>query len=452
MKKSPIILLIIAMLLGLCACNDDAATNDPTKTTPTTQKRPDSSKPSDPTEPTTTAPPVTVNPVGVYRCTGIRTEQDTEYQEASYGSGMDIYDDGYALVYFYDYSYDLSWEMDGEQFLATTTDGTALTMEGALINDVLEVYFDGAFLRFQKKTQQDIAEESIYFLREMMEGSSQQCACAYLGWFEEAGSVQSWLQEHRPIALEGSPFIPFISEDRIIGTSGEVYCIVPTDAEASVTVSLLQDGTEDVWEVLYQSDSGEPFLLMCNAGGFYPDTRVTLTDSTGKGSTWYPQTDKYGILSIPEDDDLEEQVFDLSVYDELYPNGYNVWLSQGWWMTTEEELLSTCWTYYEITPEDRCWVLDFSGDTVQLDLMVDGVAIDAEHYTGSWYVEFSDGTGLTYLSLDLTSANGDRISGSYVVLTSPEKQEILLGTDADHKELPVPTNGGSVSIWWGAMG
>lgn len=446
MKKWMTLLLAMAMLLCLCACDNTPDTEEPTAA-PTTQGQPDPTDPADPTE-----PPVTVSPVGVYRCTGIRTSQDTQYQEVSHG-GIEIYDDGEALIYFDDYIYDLSWTVEGNQFSAITMDETALPVEGILNNDEMEVLFDGISLRFQKKTQQDIADEAVFYLQEMMDGTPQRCAAAYLGWFEEAGSVQSWLQEQCPIALEESPFVSLIPEDRIIGTGGEMYCIVPADADASVTVSLMLDGTEDVREVLYQAESGEPFLLMCNAGGFYPDTRVTLTDSTGEEFTWYPQIGRFYVLEIPENDSQEKQVLDLSVYHELYPYGYNEWLANEWWMATEEDLIATCWNFYENTSQDRGWVLDLSGEgTARLYLTVDGVSVDAECYEGTWSVDYSDGTGLTYLTLDITSTEGGKINGSYVVLVSPEKREILIGTDADQQTLPVPNDGYYFAIWWASVG
>lgn len=465
-KRILCLLLSFAVLLSLYACGDDPKPTEPPETIPTTQGQLDS---TDPTE-KVTDPVVTVDPMGAYRCTGLHTQEETEYHEAPDGNAIEIYDDGYAMIYFDDYIYDLSWEVDGDRFAAITMDDAALELEGTFKGNVLEAVFDGVYLRFEKKTEQELADESVAFLRMMMDGTPQKFAVAYLGWKEETNEFQSWMQEKCPLLLDNYPFMPMIPQERILGTAGEVYCVVPTDPNSKVVVRRLKDTPyaeeEGVQEVLYEAESGEPFIVMSNAGDFYQDTQVIFTDTEGNRTLWYPQLGEYGMTFIPDNEELEELGYDFSDYSEVYPYGYNIWLSLGWEPAARDDLTDTCWNrYYEKLVEDELityyWTLNLMEDgTAQLDLMGQESTEICVLYTGTWSLtELAD---VNTVLLDLTCVEGmdqfaaelpEKITDEFVALRAPEEDNVIFGIREGQQNSPIFTEAEDFySIWWGSVG
>lgn len=445
MKKWMALLLTMAMLLCLCACDHTPDTEESTAA-PTAQGQPDPTNPADPIN-----PPITVSPVGLYGCTGLSTESPDDYRDVDYGE-LRINADGTGGIYFDDYLHEFAWEMNGGRFLAVTSDEPSISIEGTLKDGIMELVYDGnIYLRFQPKTIEEMDREAVDSIRVGMEDTAQKMAVAYLGWFEGDEDFGIWLERNCPQILEAYPFLARIPEERIVGEHGEVYCLVPRDAQAEVTIGLLKDdGSGEIQKELYHGENGEPLLLMCNFDGSYPNMEVLVQESTGEELLFYPQIGDMGGVVIPTDDGLEELMFDFTNYFEVHPDYFSAMLAQGWHFPDEQYLISTCWNYQEDTPEDRCWILNLGGDTLQLDLSVDGVT--AERYTGTWCLNYSDGTGLVYLWLDLLRSDGEQIAVEYVVLKSPYDNGILLGIHEGQEGQPVLNGENRVSFWWGSVG
>lgn len=446
MKRILLLLLAAAMLFGLCAC-DNAPDTDASTTAPTTQGQPEPTNPTEPSAPSTEA----VSPVGTYRLTGLSTENPDTYHEMDYGE-LCIYADGTGDIYFDDYYHDFVWVMEEGKLIANTTDEPSISIEGTLKDGMMElVYENNIYLRFRLKTQQELEQESVDYLRDCMVDTVERMAVAYLGWYEGDEDFSAWLSKSCPKLLEEYPFIASIPQEQIVGEHGEVYCLVPRDRQAKVKINLLKDSeTCEIQQVLHESENGEPFLLLCNYGGFYPDTEVLVQESKGEELLFYPQTGDMGGIVIPTDDGLEELMFDFTNYFEVSPDYFSAMLAQDWYFPDEQYLMSTCWNYQEDTPEDRCWVLNLGGDAAELNLAVDGVT--AERYTGTWSLNYSDGTGLVYLWLDLLRDDGEQIAVEYVVMKCPYDNGILLGTHEDQEGLPILTGDEHVSFWWASVG
>ena len=470
-RKGLCLVLTLSVLLSMAACGGGTTPPAPSATDPAIQEKPTDPK-QEATDPTavTTDPVVMVDPRGVYRCTGIHTQDENEYHEAPAGNAIEIYDDGYGLLYVDDYIYDLHWTAEGNKLTATTVAEVELTLEGTLNGDVLEAVFDGAYLRFEKKSQQEFAEEALDFLRMMMDGTPQQFAVAYLGWKEETEDLQSWMEEKCPSLLDNEAFIPLIPQERIFGTAGEVYCVVPAASNAKVVVRRLQDTPyaeeEGVKEVLYEGESGEPFIVMCNAGDFYQDTQVIFTDKEGNRTNWYPQTGEYGLTFIPSNDALEELGYDFSYYNEVYPYGYNIWRSLGWEPAARENLTDTCWNrYYELVEEDELityyWTLNLSEDgTAQLDLMGQESTEFRALFTGTWSLNELEDMNTVKLELGCVETDDQFagefpqiISDEFVVLRAPEEDNVMFGIREGQEQHPIFTETDNFySVWWGSVG
>jgi len=135
-------------------------------------------------------------------------------------------------------------------------------------------------------------EDSLNTLRQTMTGTPYLFAVAYFG-FHEMQDPFVIMQENAPALCEEYPFLLEIPEDRIIGESGDLFCIVPLDEDATVAVSKGywdDENQQNIYDdLLYSSAAGEPILLFCNNAGWAPDTEVYISGESGE-VFWYPQT------------------------------------------------------------------------------------------------------------------------------------------------------------------
>ena len=153
------------------------------------------------------------------------------------------------------------------------------------------------------------AETSLEWLRDRIDFPTTMFGAAYLGYvgglFEEGfeAGFPSWLLETNEAMLLEYPFIAEIDEGHIIGGAGHLYCIVPVDENATVAINRVRwnekTHTDEVTEVLYRSESGEPVLLFANLDGiaYEADTRVFITDNNGSTCEWYPSLDAMSYLA-----------------------------------------------------------------------------------------------------------------------------------------------------------
>mgnify|MGYP003378209333 CR=1 FL=1 len=89
-----------------------------------------------------------------------------------------------------------------------------------------------------------------------------------LVWLRAADG--DWLSETDQATLQKYPFISEIDTGHTIGDDDYLYCLVPLDENATVSVNLMRwdskSDTEEVIEVLYRSEVGDPLLIFA-AGG-----------------------------------------------------------------------------------------------------------------------------------------------------------------------------------------
>ena len=102
----------------------------------------------------------------------------------------------------------------------------------------------------------------------------------------------------------------------IIG-GNHLFLIIPSDEYASVTVNRLKLGSDGFTgiadEVLYESETGEPFLLRCNEYDFAMDSEILIVETDGDEYGWYPDVLPSGRIFAPQ---VEDAVyFDLTVYE-----------------------------------------------------------------------------------------------------------------------------------------
>ena len=188
---------------------------------------------------------------------------------------------------------------------------------------------------------------------EAMDLPSYLFAAAYIG--SSAGGpddlelpLQEWVRTAAPELCAQYPFVQNIPRERVVGSGGSLFCVVPRDPDATLAVNRIrwnpQNEDYDNLEVLYRSESGDPILLYACADmgeSPYPDTEVIVTDSTGKTVTWYPI---YGITALPYDYEYDLPLgYSFTVCDEDY--GGDMIEESMWTTPTAEQLARYVWTW-----------------------------------------------------------------------------------------------------------
>lgn len=163
--------------------------------------------------------------------------------------------------------------------------------------------------------------------------------------------IQEWVSKAAPELCAQYPFVRNIPCERVVGSGGSLFCVVPRDPNASVAVNRIQwnekTGGYDNVEVLYRSESGEPILVFACADmgeAIDPDTEVIVTNSGEEPLKWYPY---YGIVALPySSEDGRELGYDFTVYtgnDSM--DGGDVGDDGMWTAPTAEQLARYVWTW-----------------------------------------------------------------------------------------------------------
>lgn len=125
---------------------------------------------------------------------------------------------------------------------------------------------------------------SLTTFRDTLKSGGYFCGVAYLGNTSNGATVDALLDEGG--YLEDYPFLKNFPETQTVHTEGdEVYCIVPRDHGATVTVQTWttdERGEGKAGETLYEGE-GVPVILTCNVSDILPNLLVTVTSN---GETW----------------------------------------------------------------------------------------------------------------------------------------------------------------------
>lgn len=147
--------------------------------------------------------------------------------------------------------------------------------------------------------------EGLDELRERLEPSAAMAGVMYLGYLQEGSFPENWSELERQDLLLEYTFLGDITGARNIRVSGgEVYCIIPGDPAASVTVTEWDAETNSAGKVLYESKSGEPIVIQGNASDIMPNFAVSITNSNGETMmNYHPHISlKDGSVSTSTDD------------------------------------------------------------------------------------------------------------------------------------------------------
>ena len=305
------------------------------------------------------------------------------------------------------------------------------------------------------------AAASLGWLRDRIDFPMTMFGAAYLGYvgglFDEGfeAGFPAWLRETNEALLLEYPFIAEIDEEHIIGGAGFLYCIVPVDENATVAINRVQwnevTRTDEVTEVLYRSESGEPVLLFANLDGiaYEADTQVFITDSNGNTCEWYPSFDAMSHLAPCISEAGDYLSFDFTEYAWYNaPAEFSAWLADGWsgmtalglagsqrdgmgWITETMVGETSRYAYFSL----RFYFEDETGGTVDLNWVYEDSDNFEEMWSGFWVIQtIPDGPSYVTLSLSLVGGKNYGVTDgpmylceTYPLLISPSGTELLVG-------------------------
>ena len=131
-------------------------------------------------------------------------------------------------------------------------------------------------------------QDTLALLRQEIADSGSQCGVAYLGYMQDGDDVSAWLVDNG--WTQTFPFLSDLTETQVVTQEGgEVYCIVPAEKNAHVTVEAYDAFNEasPLGDVLYDSTDGAPICLRGNVSEIMGNLRVTVDTAAGQ-AVYFP--------------------------------------------------------------------------------------------------------------------------------------------------------------------
>ncbi len=313
-------------------------------------------------------------------------------------------------------------------------------------------------------------QQSLFWLRDKIDVPDVMFGMAYLGYvgglFDEGfeAGFPAWLWETNSAMLRKYPFIAEIDAEHILGGAGHLYCIVPVDENAPVAINRVEwnaaTQSQEVTEVLYRSESGEPVLLFANLDGvaYEDDTQVIITDNDGNTCQWNPSLDAMSILAPCVSETGAYHSWDFTEYTwQSGPEGLGDWFADGWNGPTALGLAGSegwdnSWCVHSMvrdTDKYGFFTLTFypgdeTGGTVDLDWSYEGQEYLVEQWSGFWTIETAIDMP-SYVTIELSLVGGSAydsydgpvfICETYPVLISPSGEELMIAAGANGICLP----------------
>ena len=269
-------------------------------------------------------------------------------------------------------------------------------------------------------------DDSLDLLRQELDERQQdeRFAVAYIGDIDGDMSdlaipLRDWINDKAPGLCAQYPFVRNIPQERVVGDSGSLFCVVPRDPNATVAVNRVRwneaKGGYETLEVLYRSESGEPILLfISNDLGTVPTdtTELLLTDSHPDTLSWYPIP---GIVALPYDYENDRKLaYDFTFYSQEGNDGFGSDI--GWTCPTGSQLTQEVWAWQGNTDKPALATLELhanssqEGDwgTATFTWWYESDFVTPEEvYTGDWGLT-GNGEYSGVIMLDLTRTGGKR--------------------------------------------
>ena len=269
-------------------------------------------------------------------------------------------------------------------------------------------------------------DDSLDLLRQELDERQQdeRFAVAYIGDINGSLSdlaipLRDWINDTAPGLCAQYTFVRNIPQERVVGDSGNLFCVVPRDPNATVAVNRVQwneaKGGYETLEVLYRSESGDPILLfVSNDLGTVPTdtTELLLTDSHPDTLSWYPIP---GIVALPYDSENERRLaYDFTFCSQEGNDGFGSDI--GWTCPSGSQLTQEIWAWDGHTDKPALATLELHANSSQEDdwgsatftwWYESDFVTPEEVYTGDWGLT-GNGEYSGVIMLDLTRTGGKR--------------------------------------------
>ena len=269
-------------------------------------------------------------------------------------------------------------------------------------------------------------DDSLDLLRQQMDERQQdeRLAVAYIGDIygslsDLAIPLRDWINDTAPGLCAQYTFVRNIPQERVVGDSGSLFCVVPRDPNATVAVNRVQwneaKGGYETLEVLYRSESGDPILLfVSNDLGTVPTdtTELLLTDSHPDTLSWYPIP---GIVALPYDYENDRKLaYDFTFYSQEGNDGFGSDI--GWTCPSGSQLTQEVWAWDGHTDKPALATLELHANSSQEGdwgsatftwWYESDFVTPEEVYTGEWGLT-GNGEYSGVIMLDLTRTGGKR--------------------------------------------
>ena len=171
----------------------------------------------------------------------------------------------------------------------------------------------------------DSAYAALVSLRQAMIGTPQGFAVAHFGYMlpDSDSPVDPFAAMNgvAPQLCDNLPFLLQIPGENVVGTDGNLFCVVPADENSTVAVNwCMWDESAETYAdpvVLYRSETGDPFLLMTTNTSWCIETEVIITDSQGNVTIWYPFIGSDNRIAPLCNNEGTSLYYDFSPYDRL---------------------------------------------------------------------------------------------------------------------------------------
>ena len=318
----------------------------------------------------------------------------------------------------------------------------------------------------KEETEEQKAEKSLETFRQSMEGTLQNFGVAFLGEVDEsyADRIPEWIEENFPDFSEEYPFVKMIPEERIIGNeAGQLFCVVPRSGDDPVEIieQRMNFETFEMDEVgqLYSSETGEPYLVMCNGVGGYATAMITMGTEAGYQADWYPMMDMLGRVAIPVTESDEPQAKDFTDYAACGASRFGGWYGDVSMNLKEKDLAGTSWELQIAmgsTDSYGNYFLEFrKGGKLHISWCEREYGVDEEDYDdtetevyeGTW--SCSQEKGRTYLTMEATRTGGEWYqkgedpvtwSESFCVYSVYSGAGLLLENETENASMPSNQN------------
>ena len=146
-----------------------------------------------------------------------------------------------------------------------------------------------------EQVTQPVEDPALTAARQEMAASGAQCAVGYLGDLPQNGTVEDLLEASG--CLED---YPFLADCPVVTYKGpQVFCLIPRSADTAVTVEeYICDASNnyqgETGEVLFESQTGQPVILVCNQNDVLPNLQVTLVEADGAETIYQPALELCG--------------------------------------------------------------------------------------------------------------------------------------------------------------